>query len=76
MKTLQPKKGDLVFIPSGATLIRMSEGVVGDWVNVEEPISVVVADVSLKSDVEYYSVIYNGSSWLARPTDCYEVNSE
>jgi hypothetical protein len=71
------KKGELTFLPSGTTLIRFSdEGVVGEWVTVKEPTSVAVAGGSIgPNKVEYYSIIYDGQSWLARPCDCYEVIS-
>lgn len=67
--------GELTFVPAGVTLIRFSEeGTVGEWKSVCDPSTVAVAgNFSGPNNVLYYSVIYEGQKWLARPQDCYEV---
>tara|TARA_B100000131_G_scaffold246633_2_gene239614 strand:+ start:91 stop:327 length:237 start_codon:yes stop_codon:yes gene_type:complete len=69
------KRGELTFIPAGVTLIRFSEeGAVGDWKRIWNPVTVAVAGSFFgPNNTEYYSVIYEGQKWLARPTDCYEI---
>lgn len=69
------KRGELTFIPAGVTLIRFSEeGAVGDWKRIWNPVTVAVAGSFFgPNNTEYYSVIYEGQKWLARPIDCYEI---
>jgi len=75
---MTPKKGDLVFLPSAVTLIKMEcDNVVDDFVQVNEPLVVVVCDeapqrIATESE-PYYEVLYQGSPWLARKIDCKEV---
>jgi len=67
------KKGELVFLPSDITLIKMKDGdnaSIHSWTRTKEPRHALV--VGTKMDT-YVEILYDGASWLARPIDLYPL---
>ena len=67
------KKGDLVWVPSGVTLLRFKNGrkdlVIG-WLSMHEPSNVLLLDN--ESDNVYCKVVYKGENWNVLKKDVYE----
>ena len=66
------ENGDLAFLPSDITLIKLKEGIsagtVQSWIKTKNPCHVLV--IEAKAD-NYVEILYDGSRWLARPMDIY-----
>ena len=64
--------GDLAFLPSDITLIKLKKGkasgTVQSWVKTKNPCHVLVVNTEVDNYVE---ILYDGSRWLARPIDIY-----
>ena len=71
-------EGELVFLPSGVSLIKYRDPgpvennpMISEWVRVPDPCHVLVINNCNKYDAPYVRVFYEGTSWLARPADLY-----
>ena len=67
------KTGDLVWVPSGVTLLRFKnteKDLVIGWLAMHEPSNVLVLDS--ESDNAYCKVVYKGENWNVLKKDIYE----
>lgn len=68
-----PKKGDLVYLPSDITLI--DDFTVKRWVKLEEPALAVMIEPQVNKEDIYHKVHVLGSDWYVRTIDTMEVMS-
>tara|TARA_R100000734_G_C3307778_1_gene98362 strand:+ start:473 stop:694 length:222 start_codon:yes stop_codon:yes gene_type:complete len=68
-----PKKGDLVYLPSDITLI--DDFTVKRWVKLEEPTLAVMIEPQVNKEDIYHRVHVLGSDWYVRTIDTMEVMS-
>ena len=73
MKSLHPKKGDLVYLPSDITLI--DNFTVKKWIKLEEPALAVMVEPQVNKEDIYHKVHVMGSDWYVRTIDTMEVMS-
>ena len=73
MKSLHPKKGDLVYLPSDVTLI--DNFTVKKWIKLEEPTLAVMVEPQVNKEDIYHKVHVMGSDWYVRTIDTMEVMS-
>jgi len=73
MKSLHPKKGDLVYLPSDITLI--DNHTVKKWIRLEEPTVAVMVEPQVNKNDIYHKVHVKGNDWLVRTIDTMEVLS-
>ena len=73
MKTLNPKKGDLVYLPSDITFI--DNFTVKKWIKLEEPTLAVMVEPQVNREDIYHKVHVQGSDWYVRTIDTLEVMS-
>ncbi len=73
MKSLHPKKGDLVYLPSDITLI--DNFTVKKWIKLEEPTLAVMVEPQVNKEDIYHKVHVMGSDWYVRTIDTMEVMS-
>lgn len=65
-----PGKGDLVYVPSSATLYRPDgHGNVKKYVKLSKPVNLLITSV----EVEAYEVFYEGQKWFVKKDKTYEV---
>ncbi len=68
-----PKKGDLVYLPSDITLI---DGfTVKKWIKLEEPTLAVMVEPQVNEEDIYHKVHVRGADWYVRTMDTMEVMS-
>jgi hypothetical protein len=68
-----PKKGDLVYLPSDITLI--DDFTVKRWIKLEEPALAVMIEPQVNKEDIYHKVHVLGSDWYVRTIDTMEVMS-
>ena len=73
MKSLHPRKGDLVYLPSDITLI--DNFTVKKWIKLEEPTLAVMVEPQVNKEDIYHKVHVMGSDWYVRTIDTMEVMS-
>ena len=73
MKTMNPKKGDLVYLPSDIMLI--DNHTVKRWLKLEEPTLAVMIEPQVNKEDIYHKVHVKGNDWLVRTIDTMEVMS-
>ena len=73
MKTLNPKKGDLVYLPSDISLI--DDFTVRKWIKLEEPTLAVMVEAQVNKEDIYHKVHVKGNDWLVRTIDTLELMS-
>ena len=73
MKSLHPKKGDLVYLPSDIMLI--DNFTVKKWIKLEEPALAVMVEPQVNKEDIYHKVHVMGSDWYVRTIDTMEVMS-
>jgi hypothetical protein len=67
------KKGELVFLPSDITLVKIKDGKdtsIHSWTRTKEPRHVLVVETKMDN---YIEILYDGARWLARPIDVYPL---
>ena len=74
--TLDPKRGDLVYLPSDITLLSTVDLTtqVG-WIRLDEPAMGVVVECNLNNENIYHKIHVKGNDWLVRTIDTMEVMS-
>jgi hypothetical protein len=70
---LNPKKGDLVYLPSDIMLI--DNFTVMKWIKLEEPTLAVMIEPQVNKEDIYHKVHVKGSEWYVRTIDTLEVMS-
>jgi len=66
------KKGDLVFVPSGLTLLQFAEEKsVKKFVTTKAPSSVIIVENETHSP--YCSILYGGERWFVPRIDIYPI---
>jgi len=75
MNSTNPKKGDLVYLPSDIMIFNTidQEGIIHDWVNLSEPAYGVVVESNYNNEHVYHRVNAKGSSWFVRIIDTFAV---
>ena len=68
-----PKKGDLVYLPSDITLI--DDFTVKKWIKLEEPTLAVLVEPQVNKEDIYHKVHVKGAEWYVRTIDTMEVMS-
>ena len=68
-----PKKGDLVYLPSDIMLI--DNFTVQKWIKLEEPTVGVMVEPQVNKEDIYHKVHVKGSDWYVRTIDTMEVMS-
>jgi len=68
-----PKKGDLVYLPSDITLIY--DFTVKKWIKLEEPSLAVMVEPQVNKEDIYHKVHVQGADWYVRTMDTMEVMS-
>ena len=77
--TYNPKKGDLVYLPSN--IMIMGEGLAQNssvpdrWLNLTEPTMGVMVEPNYNNENIYHKVHIKGDNWLVRTMDTLEVMS-
>tara|TARA_R110002126_G_scaffold1665_3_gene9898 strand:+ start:442 stop:672 length:231 start_codon:yes stop_codon:yes gene_type:complete len=73
---LNPKKGDLVYLPSDITLLDTAD-ITGpvDWIRLTEPTLGVMVTPNLNNENIYHKIHVKGNEWLVRTIDTMEVMS-
>jgi hypothetical protein len=67
------KKGELVFLPSDITLVKIKEGKdtsIHSWTKTKEPRHVLVVETKMDN---YIEILYDGAPWLAKSIDVYPL---
>ena len=71
-----PRKGDLVYLPSDITLLdKADEGGPVDWIRLSEPTTGLMIEPNINNENIYHKVHVKGSPWLVRTIDTLEVMS-
>ena len=66
------RKGDLVYIPQAARLLRLTDGgAVSQFAELDSPATLLVSSNNAGPHDGYYEVVYQGSKWLVPPRDVY-----
>jgi hypothetical protein len=66
------RKGDLVYIPQAAMLLRLTDtGAVSQFAELDSPATLLVSNNSTGPHDGYVEVVYQGSKWLVTPRDVY-----
>ena len=73
------KSGDLVFVPSGLTLLQFTDIPAGNWrprsvkkfIRTETPSSVIIVENEAQSP--YCSILYNGERWYVPRREVYPI---
>ena len=73
MKIFNPKKGDLVYLPSDIMLI--DNPTVKKWIKLDEPTLAVMVEAQINKEDIYHKVHVKGNDWLVRTIDTMEVMS-
>jgi len=75
------KKGDLVYVPSGVTLLSSAgpDPAVGSrdfrWLALDEPSMALIIEPYYNNENIYHKIHLKGDSWLVRVLDTEEVSS-
>lgn len=70
MNKVEPSKGDLVYVPSSATLYyKDDQGSVKDYIKLNKPANLLITSVKEQT----YEVFYEGQKWLVNKDKTYEV---
>jgi len=77
--SIRYKSGDLVFVPSGLTLLQFTEASEKDWrppsvkkfIRTETPSSVIIVENEAQSP--YCSILYNGERWYVPRREVYPI---
>ena len=70
---MNPKKGDLVYLPSDIMLIDNTT--VKKWIKLDEPTLAVMVEPQVNKNDIYHTVHVKGNDWLVRTIDTMEVMS-
>jgi hypothetical protein len=70
---MNPKKGDLVYLPSDIMLIDNTT--VKKWIKLDEPTLAVMVEPQVNKNDIYHKVHVKGNDWLVRTIDTMEVMS-
>ena len=69
MNKVEPSKGDLVYVPSSATLYyKDDQGSVKDYIKLNKPANLLITSVKEQT----YEVFYEGQKWLVNKDKTYE----
>jgi len=74
---LNPKKGDLVYLPSDITIFGSIKegGEIHDWIRLDDPAYGVVVFPNYNNENIYHRIHTKGSEWFVRTIDTMEVIS-
>ena len=73
---MNPKRGDLVYLPSDITLVgSWLDGAAESWIKLNEPTTGIIIESNLDNENVYHKVHAKGTEWYVRTIDTMEVIS-